>query len=202
MSAAAWIAILVASPRQSAHAGHAMSGSGTLSGWMTMVAAMMFPMLIWPVRFVASHSRWARRNRSVAVFLAGYCAVWLVFGLAVETLIEPLRGASWPWTGGCCLLAAAWQWTPLKRTGVLGCHRTMPLAPSGIRADIDCFCYGLTIGGNCWLSCWALMLACSAAGHSVWAMLAATALVWVERAWPDRARAVFLRFTGSIEVAR
>ena len=57
--------------------------------------------------------------------------------------------------------------------GLNGCHRSIPLAPRGWRADRDCIRFGALIGTRCLVSCWALMLVCFASGHA----LAATAIV-------------------------
>jgi predicted metal-binding membrane protein len=67
-------------------------------------------------------------------------------------------------------VAAAWQLTPVKQRAVWSCQRTAPLAPRGWRADRDCVRFGWDIGRRCLVSCWAMMLACSLAGHSVPAM--------------------------------
>ncbi len=208
LSAAAWLAIAAAALTPGGHADHAHGGheaapSLVALNWLNMTSAMMFPMLIAPVRFVAARSLWRMRNRAIVLFLAGYCAVWLGYGVAVETLVTPQRGESRLFLALTFLVAAAWQWTPLKKSGLRRCHRTAPLAPAGIRASLDCLRYGLTIGGNCWLSCWALMLVCAAAGHSLWAMIPATAVIWMERAWPNQLRGLAWRLAGrQIELAR
>lgn len=202
LSAGAWVSILAADASPGGHASHATNSHGgtlpfgSLFEWLKMVAAMMFLLLIGQVRFVASASFWRRRNRAVALFLAGYCGLWLVYGFTVQIVLSLFQLRSRPLMLICFLLAAAWQWTPSKKAGLIGCHRTTPLEPSGLRADFACFRYGLTIGGNCWLSCWALMLACAAAGHSPWAMVATTAVVCAERTWPHEAWAVALRTVG------
>jgi predicted metal-binding membrane protein len=77
--------------------------------------------------------------------------------------------------------ALLWQVTSVKRHAAIACHRTMPLAPAGWRADRDCLRYGWVIGSSCLLSCWALMLACLLAGHSMSAMAGVTVVVWAER---------------------
>ena len=49
--------------------------------WLTMILAMMFPLLLHPVRHVALRSFRRRRGRAIACFLAGYAGVWLAAGL-------------------------------------------------------------------------------------------------------------------------
>jgi predicted metal-binding membrane protein len=63
--------------------------------------------------------------------------------------------------------AAAWEIGPIKRRELRRCHRTVPLAPRGWRADADCVRYGLTTGFSCLTMCWALMVACAAFAHSL-----------------------------------
>src|SRR5262249_23730881 len=51
--------------------------------WMVMVPAMMFPLLISPVRIVAARSLWRRRDRAILQFLLGYLAAWALPGIGV-----------------------------------------------------------------------------------------------------------------------
>src|SRR5215470_10286257 len=43
--------------------------SHQLAHWMAMVPAMMFPLLISPLRIVAARSLWRRRHRAILQFL-------------------------------------------------------------------------------------------------------------------------------------
>jgi predicted metal-binding membrane protein len=153
--------------------------------WFVMVVAMMFPMVLGPVRITAARSLWSRRHRAISGFLMGYLGPWMVFGIAAsvavsglgtQTRAEPLAAAALGFGA-----AVLWQITPIKRRAVLACHRTLPIAPSGWRADRDCLRYGWMVGSSCLVSCWALMLACVLAGHSIPAMICATAVGWTER---------------------
>jgi predicted metal-binding membrane protein len=154
--------------------------------WLVMVAAMMFPMVLEPIRTTAERSLWRRRHRAISGFLTGYLGTWLMFGVVASVLVAALRTkAWWPQAGvaaasgfGAALL---WQVTPIKRRAAIACHRTLPLAPAGWRADRDCLRYGWVVGRSCLVSCWALMLACLLAGHSVGAMVGVTAVSWAER---------------------
>lgn len=181
------------------HHGHAMPGGGDAAApgaaflaavlrdtahWQLMVLAMMLPVIVPSLRTVAFRSLWRRRHRAVAGFLAGYLAAWGLAGLAVCVL---LAAAPVPreWQAGAVaaafVLAAGWQWTRLKRRALVACHRTMPLAPSGPRADRDCVAFGWRIGGSCCLGCWALMVACTLAGHSTLALAACGGIGLAER---------------------
>jgi predicted metal-binding membrane protein len=159
------------------HASHGGITAGTdhvqhTLGVVAMVIAMMVPLTITNVRHVAQSSLWRRRNRAIAVFLVGYLAVWLVVQtIIVETwgLLAPLVG--WGTAGGIAMVAAAlWEIAPIKRRRLRRCHRTVPLAPRGWRADADCAHYGVSTGFSCVTMCWALMVAAAAFSHSLLVM--------------------------------
>jgi hypothetical protein len=154
--------------------------------WMLMVAAMMLPLVFAHLQLVAGRSLWPRRQRAMAAFLCGYAAVSLLTGMALVAIVTVADAVGYavgttPMLATAFALAAAWQVVPLKRRALTACHRTMPLAPRGWRAHRDCLRYGWTIGGNCLVSCAGLMLACVLAGHSLPAMLTASAVAGAER---------------------
>jgi len=163
---------------------HAASVWQTGVHWLAMVAAMMLPAMLGQVRFVAGHSLWRLRHRHIACFLGGYATVWMLWGLVSEGGLRLLGGGG-EVLAGSAIAAAAWQVSPWKEQGRRDCHRGALLAVRGWRAAWDCVRYGASVGVACWFSCWALMLICSAAGHSPWAMAGVTALVWLERQ-PER----------------
>ena len=200
LCAAAWLLIIwkavaptVGLPVSQLHSGHGMSPelateqvawSAQIFWWLVMVVAMMFPMVLEPIQITAARSLWRRRNRAIAGFLLGYVGLWTLFGLGasllsivlVETGLRPGTVA-----GVAFGIAVLWQVTPIRRRAVRACHRTIPIAPSGWRADRDCVRYGWKIGNACVISCWALMLACMLSGHSMPAMIAVTTIGWIER---------------------
>jgi hypothetical protein len=148
--------------------------------WMLMVAAMMVPLNLHSVRQAAFRSLRGRRHRAVGVFLLGYLAPWAALGLA-EALASRLplpRGLA----GVAGFVAAAvWMTTPVYARAVVACHRIVPLAPRGWRADADCLRFGASVGGACLLACWASMTACALSGHSLPAMLGGAAIGAIER---------------------
>jgi predicted metal-binding membrane protein len=149
-----------------------------------MVLAMMPLLVLEPVAVTADRSLWRRRGRAVAGFLAGYLGLWLLAGVPVVIAVSALHiehGQPGLVTVLALLVAVAWQLGPLKQTALGGCHRTIPLAPGGWRADRDCLRYGWMIGRSCLLSCWALMLANVLDRHSLLAMVGATAIAFAER---------------------
>lgn len=206
-SAACWAALLLAWTAPAAPA-FCIAGAGLFSGlsfglrsaladfhwpfalghWLLMIGAMMVPMTAAALRIVALRSFRERRGRAMGLFLAGYIAVWL----AVAPLYLVGALAAHVATGGALLLplgmalglAAAWQASAAKQRALRLCHRTVPLAPSGLRADWACLRFGVDHGRYCLASCWALMLIPAASGHHPALMLAAAAVAIAERLGP------------------
>lgn len=168
ISACAWLALL------QPHAHH-LHGGFTL--WVLMTLAMMLPVVVFPIRTAAERSLWRRRHRAIAGFLIGYLAMWCLAGVVVALFDIHGRIAG----GVAFAVAGAWQLTRWKRLALNACHRTMPLAPSGWRADRDCVRYGWRTGTRCVISCWALMLACALTGHALLATAFVMAVMLIER---------------------
>ena len=170
LSLGAWIT-LVSTPRHSpSH--HSMAAK--LMWWLVMVVAMMFPLVTAQVRQTAFGSLWTRRHRSISLFLTGYTVPWLLGGALVVVIqgqlpINARASAIIP-----VLLAAAWQFSPLKFRGLRNCHRVIPLAPCGWRANWSCLKFGWRIGSACLCACWALMMACAFTDHSLLTLCVAT----------------------------
>jgi len=168
LSAAAWASML------QKHAHH----RAPMLQWIVMTAAMMVPMIAGSLRAAADRSLWRRRHRAIAVFLIGYLTCWLIVGAALVLLRAPARPG---FAVAALAIAGAWQLTRVKQLALAGCHFTVPLAPKGWRADRDCLAYGWLTGTRCVISCWAIMLACFATGHSLIAMTGLTAICAIER---------------------
>lgn len=168
LSAAAWTVML------QPHAHHRL---GAFTLWMLMTLAMMLPMVITPLRTTAERSLWRRRHRAMAGFLLGYLAPWIVIGIAISSIDIPYRFAP----AIAFAVAGAWQLTRFHGKALMSCHRSMPLAPRGWRADRDCVRYGWWIGTRCVASCWALMLACVLSEHALVAMIGLTSVGLIER---------------------
>jgi hypothetical protein len=195
ISALAWAWITIgavgshAPPSTALHHGaHAAaaptSSTGMFAGWIVMIAAMMLPLLVEAVRTAAARSLWTRRDRAIALFLAGYAAPWVLTGVAVLAAARAVAPASPRWAAVAFAAAALWQLTPTKKRALLSCHRTRPLAPRGWRADRDCLRYGWTVGRHCVMSCGMMMAACVLASHAVVPMAGVTAIAAVERRMP------------------
>jgi predicted metal-binding membrane protein len=153
-----------------------------MADWSLMVVAMMVPLVAASVRMVAARSLWRRRHRAVIAFLSSYVLLWSVVGWFSLSVVSPLiaGNSSLPATVAL-LVAAAWQMTAFKQRALMACHRTAPLAPRGWPATRDCVHYGVLSGLRCVASCWAMMLACALAHHSILVMAAASSVAWSER---------------------
>jgi predicted metal-binding membrane protein len=191
LSAGAWLVLLSGAATVATHPGHAgapHAALGSPAHWVLMLLAMMLPLVRGPVRVTAGRSLWSRRNRAISGFLAGYLAVWTGAGAAALAAFAVAGTRYWlePAAGGAVAFAVAalWQQTPTRRRALMACHRTLPLAPRGWRADRDCVRYGWTIGTACLVTCWPLMAACLFLPHSTVAMAGAGILAGIERYTP------------------
>ena len=173
LSASFDLALLLNSPTQLA------------TSWALMIAAMMSPLLIEPLRHVRKSSFAKRRAQAMLLFVAGYMAVWMAAGLALQPAALAAR-----WVGHsplvCFICAAAitslWQVSPAKRWCLSRCHRQPHLAAFGAAAYRDAFGYGLVNGAACVGACWALMvLPLLLVQAHLLAMVAVTLLILAER---------------------
>jgi predicted metal-binding membrane protein len=204
ISAAAWI-LLVVEPggaALSAHCSPAMLGvmpspasldlllkfnppASLAAGWALMLAAMMAPVLIAPVRHVRDRSFSHRRARAIALFVAGYASVWMAAGVMLLALALAARlvapESSVP-VALAAMIALVWQFSPFKQRCLNRCHAHSELAAFGPAADIEALRFGLSHGVWCVGSCWALMLLplLVSRGH-VAAMAAVTLWLFAER---------------------
>ena len=148
-----------------------------------MVTAMMLPLVIPHVRFVAGSSLWRRRHVAVAWFLSGYLSLWAAAQLGLE--------AGWLWassrvgvTGAVWAVvacAALWEVAPAERQRRRRCHRITPLAPRGWEADAACVRFGVATGVRCFAVCWAAMLLCSVFSHGLLIMAGVFGVQWSSR---------------------
>lgn len=127
--------------------------------WALMFVAMMTPLLLRPLTHVYARSFRARRARSMALFTAGYAAIWLIAGTILVTLAllfySALGAFALPLTLSAVVL---WQMSPAKQYCLNRCHTESELAAFGAAADRDALRYGLKHGSWCAGSCWGLML--------------------------------------------
>lgn len=199
VSAAAWILLVLEPGGSGPHAHHmsAMQASGALVtlalGWALMLAAMMAPLVIAPIRHVRDRSFARRRGRAIALFVAGYATVWMAAGVVLMSLSRELQQAA-PESSVPLALAAimaiVWQFSPAKQRCLNRGHAHPALPAFDRAADIGALRFGLTHGVWCVGSCWALMLLpLLISGGHVAAMAAVT--LWllgerIERPLPPR----------------
>jgi len=180
--AAAWVVLVVGMSVE--HHGQAATFAQEMVTWLLMVLAMMLPLVVFPIRATAARSLWPRRDRAIGGFLIGYLGPWLVVGVGVGVALFQLDHWSQPlpWLGGIGFATAAvWQISPVRLRAVRACHRTVPLAPHGWRADRDCLRFGWQTGCQCLISCWALMAACALVGHTLAALVCTGAIGVLDR---------------------
>jgi predicted metal-binding membrane protein len=136
--------------------------------WALMAFAMMVPVAFPALQFTALNSLRFRRRRAMLMFLVIYTLIWFAFGIVALSGVRLIR-AGLDVSDGVLLayvlaLAAFWQVSGPKRRALIACGKSVPLRPTGIRADISCARYGFQQAWRCLRSCWALMLVMIAAG--------------------------------------
>ena len=163
-------------PAPHGHAGHAGHGTSSATaslgygGLVVMTIAMMLPLTLGWARNLARST--SSRHSATAAFLAGYLGVWMIaivgIGLAWNALLSRAG-----WTGsilGVTMAAVAWE-VAAAHPRLRRCDRPMPSVARGWRAVVASGRSGAAAGGDCVLSCWAIMMACVALAHALWAMI-------------------------------
>jgi predicted metal-binding membrane protein len=159
---------------------------GVFFDWMLMTLAMMPPLVVPSVRHVGFRSLRDRRHVAIAEFLAGYLGIWLATGYVLLILFFAFDAVSFGTGHGIVAIAAygaaiLWQLTPLKQRALWRCHRTVPLSLESWRADVSCLRFGVSIGFDCFSSCWLLMVLPLLMPHSWVQMLCVQAAMVSER---------------------
>ena len=155
------------------------------SGSALMIATMMLPLIIVPLRHVRDRSFARRRARATILFAAGYGVVWMIAAVILQLIAIAAQWAA-PTPLLCFALALAtaivWQVSPTKQWCLNRCHRRPHLAAFGAAADRNAFDFGLTNGAWCAGSCWALMLLSLLIGEGqILGMIAITLFIFAER---------------------
>ena len=181
----------------------ALGGFGWFLGiWVVMMAAMMLPSVAPTVALYARMSR-GRSSASALLFPAGYLLTWAAAGVvayAAGVVINRSAGTALEWghagralSGGTLLLAAGYEFTPLKEAclgrcrsplgALLGSWRDGPLGAVRMGARNGAWCVGC---------CWALMAALFALGvMSVLWMAVVAGLIALEKTLPYRRVATY-----------
>lgn len=162
--------------------------------WLLMVGAMMLPLAIPPLQFVAQQSFARRRRRALALWFVGFVALTALASVVASGTIFLLRGllasvdgTAWSAAFGYAL-AAGWQLSETKRRALVLCHLTPPLRPYGIAAVLDAVAFGFGHGWRCSRACLPVMVPAVLAGQSPMEMFVVFAVLLAERSAfrPDR----------------
>lgn len=160
-----------------------------LIAYLAMLAAMMAPLLILPLREVSDRAVPGARTGATALFAAGYGLPWLaaapLFALAVLWL-QTGQLAATAWGLAVPLIAVlGWHLAPLRQRALNRCHRRQTgfVGHDGGQAGV--VRAGLGQGGACLAACAPLMLwAMAQQGWHLPAMALVAGFVWTERRLP------------------
>jgi predicted metal-binding membrane protein len=170
---------------------HRLHASPPLAAWLIMTLLMMVPVTLPAIRHLAFNSFRSRRSRAMTLYLAAYLFAWLVFGAVAISVVSAGASVGVPVPAmavAILLVAAAWQLAPSRQRALRSCRRTVPLPPTGWRADAACARFAIQQAMHCMKICWPVMLLMAAIGHALLPMFALTALVTAEEQAPWRDR--------------
>ena len=173
-----------------------------LSVWVVMMAAMMFPSV---APTVALYARMVRQRSSALPFLfvAGYLLAWAAAGVVAfgtKVSVDAASGHVFAWehagrwvAGGALLVAAVYQFTPLKNVCLAKCRSPLGLLLGTWRdGNSGALVMGTKNGAWCVGCCWALMVALFALGiMSIGWMALIAALIALEKTLPWRRVALY-----------
>ena len=185
--------------------------------WAAMTLGMMLPSASPMILMFANINRKRRLEGETfvptGVFVAGYLAVWLAFGLMATLLqwrlqtiglVSPMMGKAHIALGGSVLIAAGiYQWTPLKDACLRLCQTPLGFLMTRWRdGPAGAFYMGVSHGVYCVGCCWVLMLLMFVGGvmNLLWMALLAV-LMLAEKLvppghWLPRAAGVALTVWG------
>jgi predicted metal-binding membrane protein len=168
-----------------------------LGVWIVMMAAMMLPSAIPTVALYRGLAR-ERPRLCALLFVAGYLAVWAAAGIAAFAVARTGRhfaGGALDWerfgrwaAGATLLLAAAYQFTPLKDACLARCRSPLAFLLGAWRpGGRGALRMGAVHGSWCAGCCWALMASLFALGvmSVAWTAFVAS-LVALEKILPWR----------------
>lgn len=154
--------------------------------WVAMIAATMLPSINGNLRFVALRCPRRFRRAMIIDIVAGWVAAWSVAAAL-------LAGSAWllvhgvgalPAIAMAFAIAVVWQLTARKRLSLARCHRTMAPPLERRSARLIGRRFGLALGTECAVSCWALMLTMAVLHHHLLAVVPLAAVSWYERMRP------------------
>jgi predicted metal-binding membrane protein len=193
VSALAWVVLVMLHGSTSGHSPHVLHVSdlgpkaiaaaplaGSLAGWTLMTMAMMMPATLPAVRHVGLNSLRRRRLWAMTVYVGSYVLVWLAFGALALMLIAAGKANGLDERSlvlATLIIATGWQLTPWKRRAVISCLRSVPLPPTGWRAEAGCARFGVVQARRCLVSSWPLMLLMGVIGGGNLPVMAVVGLV-------------------------
>jgi predicted metal-binding membrane protein len=175
--ALAWVSLAARAPGM--HASSATEAWWPGLGYCAAMAiAMMGPVALPAIRHVGVNTLAWRRGRAMLEFSVAYLAIWVAFEALVPLITRAIpRAREWSAFVIALIAASAWQLTPLKRMALRACHRSIPLPPTGARAELASIQFGLRNGLACLGTCWCLMLVVATAPSAHVSLSAAIAAV-------------------------
>jgi predicted metal-binding membrane protein len=198
---AAWIITVDRMRGMDAGPGTDLGGLGWYVGiWVTMMAAMMLPsaapMVMLFARVAADRRRRGQDVVSTAFFVAGYIAVWTVYGVGAYGLFRAITAGgtgflAWdragPYVVGVAVAAAGiYELTPLKNVCLHHCRSPLHFILGGWRPGrLGAFRMGVEHGGYCVGCCWGLMVVLFAVGvMSLFWMAIVAGVIFVQKLAP------------------
>jgi predicted metal-binding membrane protein len=182
-----------------------LGGLGWYLGiWVTMMAAMMLPsaapMVLLFAKVSGDRARRGRESVPTWVFVAGYLAVWTVYGLAAYGVFRLVKSVdhgflNWdrggPYVVGIAVaLAGLYELTPLKSVCLRHCRSPLHFLLGGWREGwAGASRMGLEHGSYCLGCCWGLMIVLFAVGvMSLFWMALVAGVIFVQKLvpWADR----------------
>jgi predicted metal-binding membrane protein len=192
-SAAGWIAMawLLAQP----HSEHAVAATATpmshspghfTAMWPAMILAMGPPLLLREVGRLWRTSLRGLRHLTIASFLCGYAAIWLLAGVALSTLLGWVAASS-ARVAVAVALVVLWHCSPARQRCLNACHRVPTLRVFGTAAQWDSLRYGVSTGCYCVAACGLVMLlVLLVKDYHLAVMAVASAVMTLERYLPAR----------------
>ncbi|MFZ6642295.1 DUF2182 domain-containing protein [Undibacterium sp. TC4M20W] len=169
---------------------HTNSRPTMMANWLLMLLAMMSPLLAQEMTYLWQRSLARRRLRALLLFVIAYLLIWSLAGafIMLASLVLRLVIGDMRWCFAILLaLALLWQISPAKQYCLNRCHSRPRLAAFGWQADRDSLRYGLQAAFWCGGTCWAWMLAATAAGPAHFPfMLITSAWLLIDRQAPGR----------------
>lgn len=160
-----------------------------LLGWQVMLAGMMLPASLPTIGLITTRFGAASATRMRLCLLAGFAAVWSVFGLGAfmgDFVLHHIVDATpWlaarPWLieGGVLALAGAYQLSPFKRRSLNACRHPAHLVSGVANGSAISLQLGARHGLDCIGASWALMLLMFAEGFANLAWMAGLTVVMV-----------------------